>query len=284
MADSDYPTTQNERYRRLYGVDMTRLAPNSTEAQIVTLIDNMILSRLTPQSAAEEAASIVMSETMPENPWAEVSRIPFHAALYLDEPGSEKLVEFMTALVNLPDAINTSPSRKTATTYNPEVKDGILVFEPGDPIVFENGVLWRDLPDWNMNVTETHQGPELWLRRDSEEEAARKWKNWSMYMALFVTSPNARATPFLSDMCSLSLRTLAITLETPTDRWNFHKRLWMPAAEQIMRIAGDELEKICEDVGRKYSAGDLWEAEGGGDEYDSRRFGFWRKRLAEQQT
>lgn len=158
MADDNVPADQNERCRQLYRVDMKSLDPQSTLAQIVTTIDDMIISKHTPQVAADQAAAIVMRESMPENPYAEVLNIPLKAALYLDESGLKKLVGFVTALANLPDAINNSSSPKTATTYHPEVKSGILTFQPGDPIVFENGVLWRDLPDWRMNITETHQG------------------------------------------------------------------------------------------------------------------------------
>jgi hypothetical protein len=158
MADNNTQIHRNERRKKLYNVDMTKLKPESTEAQLVTIIDGMILSDHTPESAAAKAATIVLGEAMPEDPYAELLRIPFHAALFLDEPGLRKLVDFLIALANLPDAINTSSTPKTATTFHPEVKDGILSFRPGDTIVFENGVLWKDLPNWKMNVTETHQG------------------------------------------------------------------------------------------------------------------------------
>lgn len=137
-------------------------------------------------------------------------------------------------------------------------------------------------------LTRPSKGPEQWLVKhrgqDDEPEAARKWKNFSTFLALFAASPESRATPVLSRYLELGFTNLAITLESSGDRWNFHKALWMPAAVQWMRIAGDEIEKICNDEEKNYPAGDLWKAEGGGDVCDSSRFKFWKSRLAENTT
>jgi hypothetical protein len=118
--------------------------------------------------------------------------------------------------------------------------------------------------------------------QDDDSEAARKWKSWNAYLALFVVNPGARATPIFSNLSKLGTSNLATTLETSSDRWNFHKELWLPAAAEWMRIAGDEIEKICRSGEQKCRVGDLWEAEGGEEICDMRRFEFWRKRLAEE--
>ncbi|CZT20214.1 uncharacterized protein RCC_06071 [Ramularia collo-cygni] len=83
---------------------------------------------------------------------------------------SKRIVDFIIALATLPDAINYSSQPKTATTHHPHVTSGVLTFQPGEPVVFEeNGVLWRDLPNWSMMITETHQGPETMADQASRE-------------------------------------------------------------------------------------------------------------------
>lgn len=159
MAAHDTSTQRTERFRQLYNADMTALDSQSTTAQLVTIVDDMVLGDQTPKAAAEHAAQLILVENEPEKPYVSLLAIPHHAALHTeDESVLKKLVDFMTALANLPDAINESSQPKTATTYNPEVKSGILRFQPGEAIVFENGALWRDLPNWSMMITESHQG------------------------------------------------------------------------------------------------------------------------------
>lgn len=152
------PLDRDDGYRHFYNSSVNS-DPHSTSSQLVTTVDDMILDRQTPQQAAEKIATIVMTENEPKKPYQKCLAICQHAALHTDDQNiSKKLVDFITALASLPDAVNDSSEPKTATTYNPEVESGILTFQPGEAIVFENGRLWRDLPDWSMSITETHQG------------------------------------------------------------------------------------------------------------------------------
>lgn len=49
-----------------------------------------------------------------------------------------------------------------------------------------------------------------------------------------------------------------------------------------MHIAGEELGRVCASEVKKYPPGDLWEVEGGSDMCDTRRFEFWKAKLAEK--
>jgi hypothetical protein len=158
MADNKTQSKRDERFRKLYNADMTSDS-QSTSDQLVTVIDDMILEKYTPQAAAQRTASLVMRETEPETPFGEILAVCQHAAMALEnENDMKKVVDFLIALASLPDAINDASEPKKASTYNPEVKSGILTFRPGEAIVFETGVLWRDLPGWQMMITEEHQG------------------------------------------------------------------------------------------------------------------------------
>lgn len=55
----------------------------------------------------------------------------------------------------------------------------------------------------------------------------------------------------------------------------------VPAATQWMRIAGNEVEKMCVDGRESMNAGDVWVHRGGGEGCDVRRLGFWMERLVE---
>lgn len=85
----------------------------------------------------------------------------------------------------------------------------------------------------------------------------------------------------MTNLSWLGLKTLAVTLESSRDAWNFHFDLWMPATEPWMRIAGEELARVCTTGKKTFPPGDLWKAESGGETCDTKRFDFWKKRLAE---
>jgi hypothetical protein len=116
---------------------------------------------------------------------------------------------------------------------------------------------------------------------------------------LFVVRPDTQSNPGLVGLDWLGLKTLAVTLESSSDAWNFHKDWWLPAAAEWMRIAGNELARVCASGKKSYPPGDLWKTEGGGkvcdkrrhifwkagasgEVCDIRRFRFWRTRLAEE--
>ena len=76
--------------------------------------------------------------------------------------------------------------------------------------------------------------------------------------------------------------TLKTALEhSPNTRRGKKTDLHIPAAEAWFRIAGDEIERLCEAGTETLPPGDLWASQGGGDVCDSARLGFWKKRMSE---
>lgn len=55
----------------------------------------------------------------------------------------------------------------------------------------------------------------------------------------------------------------------------------VPAAAEWFRIAGLEIEIMCEDETETINQGDLWLAQGGKDLCDSARLEFWKRRMVE---
>ena len=109
-----------------------------------------------------------------------------------------------------------------------------------------------------------------------------KWKNFNTWLALLAKSPDAQSFPVLAGKVWLGLRTLSIALEqSPSTRWGQNVGLHAPAAAQWLRIAENELARVCAEGGEKYPAGDLWKDKGGNDVCDSARLQFWRARLRE---
>lgn len=129
-------------------------------------------------------------------------------------------------------------------------------------------------------------GPEAYLYSGrspaTSEEATVKWRSINTYIALLASKPRAQRIPVLSGLVRLGIKTLVMALEYSAET-NVGRNVacHVPAAIQWLKIAGDELERLCVAGTEHWGDGDLWEAEGGGIVCDEARWRFWNARLAE---
>lgn len=81
-------------------------------------------------------------------------------------------------------------------------------------------------------------------------------------------------------MARLGLKTLSMVLEySPNTRLGQNVKLHVPAAAQWLRIAENEIERLCKGGTERMDTGDLWVGSGGGEVYDSAGLQFWRARI-----
>jgi len=114
------------------------------------------------------------------------------------------------------------------------------------------------------------------------EEAKAKWRSINIYVALLSKSPQAQQIPALAGLSRLGIRTLAMALEYSAETSVGKNAVChVPAVMEWLRIAGDELERLCVSGEEPWRGGDLWLAEGGGRVCDEARWKFWRARLVE---
>jgi hypothetical protein len=129
-------------------------------------------------------------------------------------------------------------------------------------------------------------GPEQYLYRhggrSEPHEAMQKWKNFNTYLALMAVHPKAQTIPVLANMTRLGFRALSMALEEPpSSRLGKNSELHAPAAAQWFRLAGHEIERLCEQGSEQCWPGDLWKDREDPKVCNSARSAFWKSRLAE---
>lgn len=106
------------------------------------------------------------------------------------------------------------------------------------------------------------------------------WKNTNTYLALRAIHPKAQTISAMSGNVQLGVRALSWATEYPPDtRLGKNQELHAPAAAQWLRIAGAEIERLCETGIVGMGAGKLWESCGGTDVCDLARLEFWKSQL-----
>ncbi|KAF2196096.1 hypothetical protein GQ43DRAFT_445421 [Delitschia confertaspora ATCC 74209] len=284
---SHWAQTQREGWLcDLYGKDSgdgTRKLPNkSVQSQLVSVLDNLLSGKSSPKESAAKTASLIMSQENVDIPWNNLLGLYLDAVeKFADEKDLKALVDYIVELASLPDAVNEGPETKTL-----DVGGKTLRIEPGQAVVFEEGTLWRDLPRFSSNVTESFQGPERYLTNlrppVSPGVAKATWRNLNTYIALIAKSTDAQRIPVLARQVGLGLKTMAMALEySPDTRLGKNIELHAPAAAQWLRIAGDEIDRLCRDGTQRMAIGDLWAGSGGSEVCDSARLQFWRARIVE---
>lgn len=157
---SEWTKSQREGWlSQLYGQDQsdgTRvLQPDTVQSRQLDILDDLISFRVPPEDAASRTASLVVSHADVETIWVNITGMVISAAETIDdEEVSRALTDFLVELASLPDAVNPGPE---AMTVNDDTQTPSRI-EPGQPVVFQGGKLWRDLPQYSWNVTETFQG------------------------------------------------------------------------------------------------------------------------------
>lgn len=288
---------------QLYGIDQddgTRiLPPDSIQSRMVDVLERVMSLDVSPKEGAAQTASLIMEQEDVDTPWNNHLGLHLHAAeVFDDEKVLEALVEYLIELASLPDAIHDGPDSRTfQTSY------GTVQIEPGQPIETEDGRLWRDLPGYPINLTErlqgeytrsrtlillnlTRLGPEQYRKihggHKEPLEAMQTWSNINTYVALMAVHPRAKTIPVLAHHARRGLITLAVRTEYSSGTWlGRNAGLHAPAAVQWLRIAGSEIERLCEAGTEQVFAGDLWQSRGGTDVCDSARLAFWKARLNE---
>ncbi|XPS77784.1 hypothetical protein M3J09_009811 [Ascochyta lentis] len=259
------------------------LPPGFVLSQLLDALEDLLSYKLSPEDTATRSASLILSEIDVSTPWTNVVGMVLDAATtFNDEKILITLIDYLVELASLPDAINKGPGVKTIDVGGGE----IWQIQPDQAIVFAEGKLWRDLPTYSWNVTENFQGPELWLHCLSAPAtplaAMQAWRNLNTYLALMAVHPKAQTVPALAGKARLGLTTLGLALEnSPGTRRGKVSELHAPAAAQWLRVAGDEIERLCEEETEQIMAGDLWKCRGGTDMCNSARMAFWKSRLME---
>ena len=156
---SEYIKSQREGWlAQLYGQEQTDgtrvLQPDTIQSRQLDILDDLISFRVSPEDAACKTASLVLSHADVDTIWLNLAGLVIKAAETIDNKKvSGALIDFLVELASLPDAVNPGPEVMTANDdQNP------LIIKPGEPVVFQGGKLWRDLPQYSWNVTETFQG------------------------------------------------------------------------------------------------------------------------------
>ncbi|KAJ4990054.1 hypothetical protein SVAN01_04517 [Stagonosporopsis vannaccii] len=268
----------------LYGKDdeegARNLPPDSVQHRLVDGLEGLLSHDVSPEDAAMQTASLIMSQEEISTPWAN------HIGLHLkatesfdDEKILQALADYLVELASLPDAIHKGPQAKTI-----ELDSGFEQVELDRPIEIDGHTLWRDLPGYSMNLTESLQGPEQYLEvhggHKKPLEAMQAWKNINTYIALVAVHPKAQAVPVLANHARLGVRTLAVALEHSNGtRLGRNAELHAPAAAQWLRIASKEIERVCAEGTQRFMTGDLWQSRGGTEVCDSARLAFWKSRL-----
>ncbi|KAI4959143.1 hypothetical protein J4E86_002864 [Alternaria arbusti] len=293
---SDWVQNQEEGWLgRLLEGDSGAIAKKSTLWQLYRIFENTMTGKASAKDSASKTASLVSSEP---KAWYDVIGIYVTSAEKIaDEDALKALVDYIVELASLPDAINES--HETVVIDHIGHAGASVPIEPGETLVMGYGGkrLWKDLPDLIMEITERFQvalfvgllvniGPEQYLSDTPSpadlETAKTLWKNFNTFLALRATSDRAQTIPVLANGVRMARMTLATALEhSPNTRKGKKTDLHIPAAEAWFRIAGDEIEKLCEAGTETLPPGDLWASQGGGDVCDSARLEFWKSRMSE---
>jgi len=284
---SEWAQSQREGWLcKLYGQDSsdgTRKLPNdSVQSRLVSVLENLLSGKTIPKDAATETASLIMSQEDVGTPWNNLLGLYFSAAeAFGNEHELGALVNYVVELASLPDANNEGQETKTA-----DIGGEVLRIKPSEAVVLGEDRLWSGLPQFSQNVTESFQGPEMYLANLSSpatpDAAKAKWRNLNTFLALLAKSREAQKIPALAGCGRLGIKALVMALEQPPDtRLGQNTELHAPAAAQWIHIANDEIEKLCNDGTEKFTAGDLWAGRGGGEVCDSARLQFWRSRMRE---
>lgn len=141
---------------QLYGKDHqdgTRTLPTDcVQAHILGVLEKLLTTDLSPGDAASQTASLILAQEDVGTPWSNHIGLYYHAVQNIDNEDILKiLIDYLAELASLPDAINEGPGVKIVEVDNARI-------EPGQPVRVAGGKLWRDLPEFNWNLSEIFQG------------------------------------------------------------------------------------------------------------------------------
>jgi hypothetical protein len=142
--------------------------------QLNRIIEDVMSYRILAKDAATKTAFLISHE--PEA-WFDTVGIDVALATKLeDEDALKALIDYIVELASLPDAINES--HKAIVIDNIGYGGTSVCIEPGEPLVMGDGgaKLWRDLPGWSMEITESFQG--------KEKEILTVFSNCPFYLSL----------------------------------------------------------------------------------------------------
>ena len=132
--------------------------PSSTPAsnQQVTIIDELLSSKKSPESSASATACLVEAQDEISFALADLVGLYHSAAESCTSLKElELLVAYLVELARLPDAVNRGPEARSWDVPGLEPPPKIEVEEV---IVIEGKRLWSQLPGFSMHLTEMFQG------------------------------------------------------------------------------------------------------------------------------
>lgn len=140
--------------------DMSKV---STVWQLYGIFEDTMTRKVSAKDSASKTASLVSSTP---KAWYDVIGIYVTAAEKIaDEDALEALVDYIVELASLPDALNES--HELVVIDHIGHAGASVRINPGEPLVMGSGGkrLWRDLPDWSMEITERLQGRHSYCMR-----------------------------------------------------------------------------------------------------------------------
>lgn len=143
---------------RLYGRDNedgTRtLQPESIQHRLLDNLEALLSHNVSPKEAAAQTLSLIMSEVDTGTPWSNNIGLHLKAAqAFDDERVLQALVDYIVELASFPDSIYEGLDRKTIGT-----PVGIEHVKLDGTVEIDSRVLWRELPDYSMTLSEWLQG------------------------------------------------------------------------------------------------------------------------------
>jgi len=151
-----------ELYGKYDSITGTRhLSIFSAQSQLVTILTDALSGNISSSESAKRTNSLVTTCTDVDAGTLFMNFLGLHfsaAETLNDEVPLQRLVDYMVELASLPDAINNGTTAQIievierGDSKEKRIKVG-EVFELGD-----DGRLWRDLPGFGWNLTESFQG------------------------------------------------------------------------------------------------------------------------------
>jgi hypothetical protein len=131
--------------------------------QLHRTIEDVLSFKASTKDAATKTASLISHEP---KAWFKFVWIEVALAEKLEDGEALKvLVDYIVALASLLDAVNESHG--AVVVDNVGYGGASVTIEPGEPLAIGSGGarLWGDLPDRNIEITESFQGKDIYRIR-----------------------------------------------------------------------------------------------------------------------
>jgi len=176
---TDWAAQQREGWLyELYGEDdpitgTRHLPTSSAQSQLVTILTDALSGNVSSVDSARSIDLLVTTCTAVDAGMLFMNLLGLHfsaAETFNDEVILQRLVDYMVELASLPDAINRGRMAQVIEIIEKGDSKAKRIevgeaFELGD-----DGVLWKDLPGFGWNLTESFQGSWSCVRTTTDND------------------------------------------------------------------------------------------------------------------